>query len=153
MGKVDSSSESSTPPLPVLRRSTAFVPEKNGSEPTSSNVVEPSSDSAPEWLRTLNLSSDSSDSSDSKPVKTIVPAALTEQDPSSPAPAQCKTCKQCGNLDERYPGCELCHACAKPPTYKDGQIWCEMCERRPASVNLDLSAGTHRECRSCWNDR
>ena len=28
---------------------------------------------------------------------------------------------------------------------------CEICGRAPASVNLDLTAGTHRECRYCWD--
>ena len=29
---------------------------------------------------------------------------------------------------------------------------CEWCGIRRATVNLDLKAGTHRECRQCWDD-
>lgn len=29
---------------------------------------------------------------------------------------------------------------------------CEVCGLRRAVVNLDLSSGSHRECRSCWDD-
>ena len=29
---------------------------------------------------------------------------------------------------------------------------CEVCGLRPATVNLDLNFGSHRECRSCWDD-
>ena len=28
---------------------------------------------------------------------------------------------------------------------------CEVCGLRRAVVNLDLSSGSHRECRSCWD--
>ena len=28
---------------------------------------------------------------------------------------------------------------------------CEICGRSAAVVNLDLTAGTHRECRYCWD--
>jgi hypothetical protein len=29
---------------------------------------------------------------------------------------------------------------------------CEVCGVREATVNLDLTFGSHRECRICWND-
>ena len=29
---------------------------------------------------------------------------------------------------------------------------CEWCGLRPATINLDLKAGTHRECQICWDD-
>ena len=29
---------------------------------------------------------------------------------------------------------------------------CEVCQRRIATVNLDLKYGSHRECQSCWDD-
>ena len=29
---------------------------------------------------------------------------------------------------------------------------CEVCGMRRAEVNLDLTCGSHRECRSCWDD-
>ena len=28
---------------------------------------------------------------------------------------------------------------------------CEICGMREATVNLDLTVGTHRECRDCWD--
>ena len=28
---------------------------------------------------------------------------------------------------------------------------CEWCGRHPATVNLDLKYGSHRECRYCWD--
>ena len=33
-----------------------------------------------------------------------------------------------------------------------GEGMCEWCGIRRATVNLDLTAGTHRECRTCWDD-
>ena len=33
-----------------------------------------------------------------------------------------------------------------------GEGNCEVCGLRPAEVNLDLKYGSHRECRSCWDD-
>ncbi len=33
-----------------------------------------------------------------------------------------------------------------------GEGICEVCGVRKAEVNLDLKAGTHRECRPCWDD-
>ena len=33
-----------------------------------------------------------------------------------------------------------------------GEGICEVCGLRPAEVNLDLKYGSHRECRSCWDD-
>lgn len=33
-----------------------------------------------------------------------------------------------------------------------GEGVCEVCGLRPAEVNLDLKYGSHRECRSCWDD-
>ena len=29
---------------------------------------------------------------------------------------------------------------------------CEVCTLRPATVNLDLEYGSHRECQICWDD-
>ena len=29
---------------------------------------------------------------------------------------------------------------------------CEVCGLRKATVNLDLTFGSHRECQICWND-
>lgn len=29
---------------------------------------------------------------------------------------------------------------------------CEICYKRVATVNLDLTYGSHRECQSCWDD-
>lgn len=29
---------------------------------------------------------------------------------------------------------------------------CEVCGLRPATINLDLIFGSHRECTICWND-
>ena len=29
---------------------------------------------------------------------------------------------------------------------------CEVCTLRPATVNLELNCGSHRECQICWND-
>ena len=29
---------------------------------------------------------------------------------------------------------------------------CEVCTLRPATVNLDLEYGSHRECQMCWDD-
>ena len=29
---------------------------------------------------------------------------------------------------------------------------CEICNEREATVNLDLTCGSHRECWSCWTD-
>ena len=33
-----------------------------------------------------------------------------------------------------------------------GEGTCEVCGFNPATVNLDLKCGSHRECLSCWND-
>ena len=33
-----------------------------------------------------------------------------------------------------------------------GEGICEWCGIRPARVNLNLTAGTHRECRKCWDN-
>jgi hypothetical protein len=32
------------------------------------------------------------------------------------------------------------------------EYMCEVCGIREAKVNLDLTYGSHRECRSCWDD-
>jgi hypothetical protein len=29
---------------------------------------------------------------------------------------------------------------------------CEICGIRDATINLDLTCGSHRECQSCWED-
>tara|TARA_B100000963_G_C22639317_1_gene679501 strand:+ start:8850 stop:9050 length:201 start_codon:yes stop_codon:yes gene_type:complete len=32
-----------------------------------------------------------------------------------------------------------------------GKGMCEWCGKHPATVNLELKYGTHRECRYCWD--
>ena len=34
---------------------------------------------------------------------------------------------------------------------KNKEYMCEICKMSVATVNLDLKAGSHRECRYCWD--
>ncbi len=62
------------------------------------------------------------------------------------------------NLKEQKIASAVAYAIAKAAKGKSKKKWvgkpgwCELCHLRPASVNLILTAGTHRECRSCWDD-